>query len=467
MDISTNQTTGHATILLVEDSPTQLQRLSYLLESQGYATRTATSADAAIAMLNQGLPNLVLSDVVMPGMSGFDLCRTIKSNLLWANIPVVLVTSLVDPEDVLHGLQCGADNFVRKPYADDYLLNLIQQVLMCHVLRAGEEHSLEEGIAIYLNEQRHIITARPQQVLDLLISTYDQAVALNVKLQGREQQINELNRQLAMRALELERINDEIAGKNAELERNNRELDAFTHSVSHDLRTPLNAIIGFACLGGNEIDARLLPKAAEYLSQIRLAGTQMQNLIEDLMRLSQSSRQSLVLEPVDMMAMVQGVVAQLNNTNPERQVALHIDKLPPANADAALLRQVFVNLLSNAYKFTGRTLRPAITVGCVVTANEAIYFVRDNGAGFDMAKADQLFGVFKRLHNAEEFAGTGVGLTIVQRIVRRHGGRIWAEATLGGGACFYFTLASPAERGEQIAGAATSTKDADVEATRP
>ena len=251
-----------------------------------------------------------------------------------------------------------------------------------------------------------------------------------------------LARGLAMRRLRLQNaaLERSVREHSAELEATNIELDAFTRSVSHDLRTPLNALIGFSSLMTMKYAAQMPAEPRSWLDQIERAAKRMNQLIDDLLRLSRLGRQALRLEPVDMALLARAVVDELIPAQDRQRVQVLIDALPRASADASLLRQVFVNLLSNAYKFTRQTPQPTIEIGCSLGSEGRVYFVRDNGAGFDMAHADRLFAAFERLHRAEEFEGSGVGLSIVQRIVQRHGGRIWAEGKPGQGATFYFTL---------------------------
>jgi signal transduction histidine kinase len=210
--------------------------------------------------------------------------------------------------------------------------------------------------------------------------------------------------------------------------------------VSHDLRNPLHAIIGFSGLLQRKYGTQMPTEAATWLAQIEHAGRRMNGLIDDLLRLAHLGRQALQLAAVDLDALVRGVVAERRLAMLDAHVTLQIDPLPQVVADAALLRQVFVNLLSNACKFTRKTPQARVEVGCMTTDGELVLFVRDNGPGFDMAQAHKLFGAFERLHSAEEFEGTGVGLSTVQRIVQRHGGRVWAHAEPGRGATFCFTL---------------------------
>ena len=245
-----------------------------------------------------------------------------------------------------------------------------------------------------------------------------------------------------MRRLRLDNATLErrIHERSAELEAANVELNAFTRSVSHDLRTPLIAVIGLAELIIMSHGKSLPSEASAWLEQIHKSGKQMNCLIDDLLRLSQLGQQALKMESVDLAALAESCADEVKRTQPRTNVELVIGRLRDASVDPPLLRQVLLNLLSNAFKFTSRKARPRIEVGLVGEGDGEAFFVRDNGSGFDMARADRLFGAFERLHSDAEFAGTGVGLSIVQQIIRRHGGRVWAEAKVDDGATFFFTL---------------------------
>jgi signal transduction histidine kinase len=220
----------------------------------------------------------------------------------------------------------------------------------------------------------------------------------------------------------------------------NQELEAFSYSVSHDLRAPLRGIAGFSqALVEDETD-RLSPKGHDYLNRIRAGAQRMGELIDDLLRLSRVSRADFKKERVDLSALVALVIADLRKADPERDVTVTVMPTVMASADPRLVRILLENLLGNAWKFTSKTAGPTIEFGMREDAGERVYFVRDNGAGFDMKYAERLFGAFQRLHSDKEFAGTGIGLATVQRIVLRHGGRIWVDASVGGGATFQFTL---------------------------
>jgi len=245
-----------------------------------------------------------------------------------------------------------------------------------------------------------------------------------------EQEIHELNVQLEQR----------VAERTAELEMANKELEAFSYSVSHDLRAPLRAVDGFSQAVLEDYSGQLPEEGRHYLQTIREGAQRMGVLIDDLLTFSRLSRAPLKQQEVNIDKLVRHVLEDLNAQREGRQVEMRIGDLPACRGDPALLNQVWVNLLSNALKYTRHRETAVIEIGCELDQGENVYFVRDNGAGFDMRYAHKLFGVFQRLHRADEFEGTGVGLAIVQRIIHRHGGRIRVDAAVDRGATFYFTL---------------------------
>ena len=234
-----------------------------------------------------------------------------------------------------------------------------------------------------------------------------------------------------------------VAGANQQLGAANKELEAFTYSVAHDLRAPLRHIDGFTRLLAETVGKDLGQEAQHYMERI-LSGTQtMTQLVEDLLNLSRVGRREMQVQMVGLNTLVTEVLEGLEHETQERQVEWKINKLPFVEADASLLKQVLANLLSNALKYTRPRERAAIEVGTMEHSGDQAVFVRDNGVGFSMKYADKLFGIFQRLHRAEDFEGTGVGLATVQRIIHKHGGRVWAEAELDKGATFFFTIGRP------------------------
>lgn len=229
----------------------------------------------------------------------------------------------------------------------------------------------------------------------------------------------------------------------------NAELEAFSYSVSHDLRAPLRAIDGFSQRLIEVCRDKLDPSAAHYLDRIRAGTRTMSQLIDDLLNLSRVSRSKLNIQPVSLGTLAQRIVAEMQRGEPQRSVDFSIDIDTLVQGDERLLEIALRNLLGNAWKFTSKRDYARIEFGVTRQDSDTVFFVRDNGAGFDMAYADKLFAPFQRLHSAAEFPGTGIGLVTVQRIMHRHGGHIWAEAATDGGAAFYFTFGKGAEHGSK------------------
>ena len=250
------------------------------------------------------------------------------------------------------------------------------------------------------------------------------------ELEAAKAQIEGLNEQLELRVQE----------RTAQLNATIKELEAFSYSVSHDLRAPLRAIDGFSKLLSEDYYSRLDAEGRRLIDIIRNSTVKMGHLIDGLLGFSRLGRQALASSEVDMTELANDAFAEADSAETGRNVEIRIDDLPPALGDRLLLRQVFINLLSNALKFTRGRNPAVIEVGCGMNGDQNIFYVRDNGVGFDMRYADKLFGVFQRLHSVNEFEGTGLGLAIVQRIVHRHGGRVWAEGILGQGATIFFSL---------------------------
>jgi light-regulated signal transduction histidine kinase (bacteriophytochrome) len=239
-------------------------------------------------------------------------------------------------------------------------------------------------------------------------------------------------------------LNEELEGRvserTAELRAVNKELEAFSYSVSHDLRAPLRAIIGYSQLVLEDYAVRLDTEGRRLLGVIAAEALRMSQLIDDLLAFSGIGRQRVQMTDVDMTALALSAFQSLISTHLPKAPQLNIKTLPPARGDSAMLRQVFVNLLDNAIKFSRVRKDATIQIGGSCDRDQNVYYVKDNGVGFDERYVAKLFGVFQRLHAEEEFAGNGVGLALVQRIILRHGGKVWAESKLGQGATFYFAI---------------------------
>ncbi len=391
-DGGTTSLMGPKKILAVDDSETYLHALADALAGNGYEVVLAHTGEEALELLAVQPVDCILLDLLMPGMGGQATCRQVKAAPAMRDIPIIMLTAVESRDAMIQGLGAGADDFIAK--SSDF-----------EVLRA------------------------------------------RVRAQIRRKQFEDENRLIRERLLRTEinateaRAAREIAESRAvlveELEWKNKELEAFSYSVSHDLRAPLRSIDGFSQALLEDYVDKLDGEGKRYLRYVRESAQQMGHLIDDLLSLSRVTRSEFLRERVDITAIVRDVVARLQQRSPERQVELAVTEGLATDGDERLLTIVFENLLGNAWKFTGKRAAARIEVGAGDVDGQFAYYVRDNGAGFDMTYAEKLFGVFQRLHSTTEFEGTGIGLATVQRVVRRHGGRIWAD---GKGATFYFTL---------------------------
>lgn len=371
-----NQATA-GRILIVDDEAAHMEALCHTLSMEGYLTRGHSSPRQALENLREGEVDVVLTDLMMPGMDGISLLRAARK--VDANLAGIVMTGHGTIDTAVQALQDGALDYVLKPFKLSILLPVIGRALQMRQLRL--EH------AAMHERERHYIE---------------------------------------------------------ELEAANRDLDAFSCSVSHDLRAPLRAVTSFCEMYMEQCSPEISVRGRELLDRVLGGARRMDVLIEDLLAFCRFSRQPLCRSRVDVGEMVRSIVAELRACDPDRALDVRIGALPTLEADASLLALAFTNLLSNALKFTrGRT--PAL-VEVGYEQSSSTFFVRDNGAGFDMQYVDRLFGVFQRLHSSQEFEGTGVGLSIVQRIIQRHGGQIRAHGVPGEGATFRFTLQTLPQR---------------------
>jgi two-component system sensor kinase len=299
--------------------------------------------------------------------------------------------------------------------------------LICLVLMGVEVFSSVDPISMEIRDlamiNRGLAMLMTATIAVVIIPVRRIRAALSA---GRERYEEELEERARRRTLQLEAVN--------------KELEAFTYSVSHDLRAPLRGMSGFARILEEDYGDKLDDDGRRYLEIIKSNAAQMGQLIDDLLALSRLGRQPLRAASISLEQIAAEAFRRVTADEPPRTIEFTVEPLPNCRGDANLMQQVFVNLLSNAVKFTRHRSPARIEVGGTEKAGERTYFVRDNGAGFDMRYVGKLFGVFQRLHGPEEFAGTGVGLAIVKRIIERHGGRIWAEGEPGKGATFWFTL---------------------------
>lgn len=284
-----------------------------------------------------------------------------------------------------------------------------------------------------IGKQRFHLANRIYFTLDRVKKLLADVRISNEELQASSEEMEASNE-------ELRSTNEELESRTAELEFMKKEIESFSYSVSHDLRAPLRSIDGFSQALLEDYADKLNEQGKDYLQRLRAAAQHMGKLIDDMLRLSRVTRDKMEIETVDLSALAQMIAAELQGTQPERQAEFVVAPGITVQGDARLLRIALENLLGNAWKFTGKRPRARIELGVTLQEGKPVYFVRDDGAGFNMAYADKLFVVFQRLHTEAEFPGIGIGLAIVNRIIHRHGGRIWAEGAVEKGATFYFTM---------------------------
>jgi signal transduction histidine kinase len=381
--MSVNERNKLSRILIVEDEGIVAYDLANTLQTMGYlVVAVVDSAEDAIESARELRPDLVLMDVRLTGaMDGIDAAERIRQT---RDIPIIYLTAHSDRETTRRAKTTQPFGYLVKPFKPPELRCAIE-------------------IAIHKHET----------------------------------------------AAHLQRLNDELEHRVVEqtlqLEHVNKELESFSHSVAHDLRAPLRGIDGFSRALIEDHADHLGPEGMDQLRRVRGAAHRMTQLIDDLLRLSRIGESDVSLGTVDLSRLARIVAVELHRARPDRQLVLDIQDGVTVEGDAHLLRILLDHLIGNAWKFTAKVAQAKIEFGCVADADEQargkrVCFVRDNGLGFDMRYADKLFCAFQRLHPSSEFEGTGVGLAIVQRIVHRHGGRVWANSAVGKGATFYFAL---------------------------
>jgi signal transduction histidine kinase len=356
-------------ILLVDNEPGGLLALEAILEPLGQKLITARSGEEALRQLLAHDFALILLDIRMPELDGFQTAALMRERERSRHTPIIFLTASYESEvQVFRGYAVGAVDYVFKP-------------LQPEILRSK--------VSVFV---------------------------------------------------ELARTTEVVRKQAAQLEAANKDLESFSYSVSHDLRAPLRAIDGYSSILRERCGDKLDDESNRVLGKIIENTQRMETLIKDLLAFSQLGRRPISAAEIDMDALAREVIDELRSVPGQRAPQCVLKPLPVGWGDRSLVRQVWLNLLSNAIKFTGTREVPSIELGGSSEETRNVYYVKDNGAGFDMRYCDKLFGVFQRLHSAKEFPGTGVGLAIVQRVVTHHGGRAWAEGKPGEGATFYFAL---------------------------
>jgi two-component system, sensor histidine kinase and response regulator len=366
-------------ILIVDDKPENLVALEVVLKDLDIQLHKAASGNEALRATLHNDFALALLDIQMPEMDGYELASILREEEKTSRLPFIFISAV---------------------YTDN--LNIFK--------------GYEKGAFSFITKpfQPEILINK----VKFFIEKYQQEITLI-------------------------QVNEDLKGKNMELELLNKELESFTYSVSHDLKAPLRAMDSYAAILKEDYENILNEEGRRLLNNIRKNSEKMGNLINCLLDLSRLGKKEIVKSKIDMNVLVRGVLEELCTNGIGQKLQLNIYDLPSIDGDIELLKRVFINLLSNAIKYSAKKDTPIVEVGAEVKDQESIFYVKDNGVGFDMNYKNKLFGVFQRLHDANEFEGIGIGLAIVERIVLRNGGKVWAESELNKGATFYFSLPSP------------------------
>lgn len=382
-------------ILIVDDHVENLQILFSMLTDYGYEVRRVLNGIQALNVVKSEPPDLILLDILMPEMDGYEVCRYLKAEASTASIPVIFLTALDDEVDKLKAFEVGGIDYITKPF------------------------HMKEVMARIENQ---------------------------LTIQRQRRAIAEQNEQLKAQNIRLEQLNTELIKLNSKLEQSNQDLEQFAYIASHDLRSPLQTIIGFAQILNQKYQQYLDEKGKHYLDRIITGGYRMNKLIGALLEYSRIGCKHLEFKPVDGNKMLAQVLESLQAEIESSHAVIVRDNLPNFIGDEVQIEQLFQNLISNGIKYRNPQVKPQIKITVEPRINfEYLIGIHDNGIGICAEDFQRIFQVFQRLHNSEQYPGTGIGLAVCQKIIDNHGGRIWVESEENQGTSFYFTL-----RGQEI-----------------
>lgn len=416
-------------ILIVEDSRTQAIGLKFLLSEHGFNVRVAYDGQLALDALAEYHPTLIISDIMMPNMDGYELCRYIKNDDALKDIPIILLTALSDLHDVIRAIESGANNFVTKPYKPDFLLSRIHHILVNQQLRKGKVNDQE--LEVFFDNTKYVFSTQPGQVIDLLLSTFENAVQKNKELQDSNEKLLATQR--------------ELKSKNAELEKVNAQKDQFLGMAAHDLRNPLGHIATVAEILMEDLADEITEQQMQLLGITQTSSKFMLDLVNDLLDISkiESGKLDLRLEAVDLVSLIRNNVDKNRSLADNKDIALVqnlTDEPLMTTVDVNKIEQVLNNLISNAVKFSYP--ETTITINLSEESGTAHLSVSDEGQGIPEDELDKLFQPFERT-SVTSTAGeksTGLGLVIVRKIIEGHQGKIWLESVVGEGTTFHIRL---------------------------
>jgi signal transduction histidine kinase len=403
-------------ILIVDDYPDNLKLLRAMLESEGIEVLEACDGLQALGFMEHEPVDAIISDILMPRMDGFRFCREVRKNKRWRQLPFLFHTATyVSPEDERLCYDLGADCYLRKPVSSKTLMAALAEVTRKGPRLAVPHSELPSDFEVMKEYSERLVSKLEHK---------------NQELEQARENLERANENLEMR----------VRNRTAALRAANEELESFASSVSHDLRAPLRHITGYINTILRNLADQLDETNLAHLHTVQDSARKMEQLINSILELSRVASSEIRRCPVNLSAAASEIGAELRKREPARVARLEITPDLTAHGDPFLLRIMLANLLDNAWKYSRYRPETRIEFGRIAGPNDDTYFVRDNGAGFNMAYVGKLFSPFRRLHSPAEFEGVGIGLATARRIIDRHKGKIWAASVENQGATFYFSL---------------------------
>jgi signal transduction histidine kinase len=417
-------------ILVVDDTPENLRLLSTMLIQRGYAPRCVINGQMALRACNSHPPDLILLDIMMPEMNGYEVCQHLKSESKTREIPVIFISAKDEVFDKVNAFAVGAVDYISKPFQFEEVLARIESHL---TLRKLQKQLTEKNVLL---QQEIGSRLAVEKILQEKNTILQQEISTRREV---EQALQEQNLILQQEISNRQRAESALVKSNQELARSNAELEQFAYVASHDLQAPLATIASFAQLLEKRYQDRLDSQANKFIGNIVQGCTRMQTLIDDLLEYSRVGRSRKPFQPIDCNQVVEQAVANLQGVINDTQAVVRYSELPVVTGDISQFIQLFQNLIGNAIKYR-KTTPPTVSITVCKHENKWLFSVSDNGIGIAKQHQERIFQIFQRLHTQREYSGTGIGLAICHKIVERHGGSIWVESEPGQGSTFHFTI---------------------------
>jgi Bacteriophytochrome (light-regulated signal transduction histidine kinase) len=417
-------------ILVVDDTPENLRLLSTMLSQRGYVPRCVINGQMALRACNSHPPDLILLDIMMPQMNGYEVCQHLKLDAKTRDIPVIFISAKDEVFDKVNAFTVGGVDYISKPFQFEEVLARIESHL---TLRKLQNQLKEQNILLQQEISSRLAVEKDLQEKNLI---------LQKEISSRravEKALQEQNLLLQQEIFNRECAESALLKSHQELARYNAELEQFAYVASHDLQAPLATIVSYAQLLEKRSKDKLDSQANKFIGNIVYGCMRMQNLIDDLLEYSRFGRSDKLLQQTDCNQVFEQAIANLQGVIRDTEAVVCSSELPVVHGEISQLVQLFQNLVGNAIKYR-QDAPPVVSVSACKHQDHWLFSVSDNGIGIAQQHQERIFKIFQRLHTQKEYSGTGIGLAICQKIVQRHGGRIWVESEPGQGSTFRFTL---------------------------